>query len=359
MENEPLDNLENDLMSDEDKKEPRKKLLSWIVFFGFVVLLFSSTNNSSNPATTENAKFEHIIEQSTTNFFKEFDSGPIYSNAIVYLDETITPSESVRIYENIELALAYLHEPLSTTTFDLRIFDDYEALKSDMLKFTPVSMQDAVEDDLSKDGIFGSNSNCRIPGSVGVTYDEGWFRPRIFILTECGWMQDAEDNWKLTDPEVIAHEIAHVAQNNWYKSTFYTWSCFVPRWMTEGQAQFISAQLASVGKGFEYKKFRKAWMYWSPNAKLAPDENYDSDYGPYSDGAFAFEYLIGKFGWDYFETLVSKLNISYKDKCGTAEIHERFARAFKEAYGYSLTKFYREVSDYISWNISELDYVLN
>lgn len=340
-------------------KKSGKKWVIWVIVAALVLWFFNSTSNDISDNEIADDKYSKIADQAVTNFFQEFDSGEIYSNAIVYLDETITATESVRIQENIDLALQYLHEPLSTTTFDIRIFDDYQALKKDMLNMTPVSMKSSVNEELSSDGVFGENKDCEIPGSVGITYDEGWFRPRIFILTECAWEEDDSGNWLLTDPEVIAHEIAHVAQNDWYGSSFYTWACFVPKWMTEGQAQFVSAQLASLGKGFDYKHFRKSWMYWDPNGKVEPDEDYESKYGAYSDGAFAFEYLIGKYGWDKFETLVSKMNIYPNYKCETADIHKRLASAFKVTYGYSLKKFYAEVEDYISWNMAELDFMLN
>lgn len=359
MDSEEIKFEEDSDVSQEVTKKSSKNWLSWLVVISLVVWFFNSTSEEIKSEEVDGNKYSKIIDQSVTNFFEEFDSGEIYSNAIVYLDKTITASESVRIQENIDLALEYLHQPLSTTTFDIRIFDDYETLKADMLSMTPSSMKSSVAEELSNDGVFGENKDCEMPGSVGITYDEGWFRPRIFILTECAWEEDSSGNWLLTDPEVIAHEIAHVAQNNWYGSSFYTWSCFVPKWMTEGQAQFVSAQLASIEKGFDYKHFRKSWMYWDPNGKVEPDEDYESKYGAYSDGAFAYEYLIGKYGWDKFETLVSKMNIFPKYQCETSDIHERFATAFKTTYGYSLAKFYKEVEDYISWNMEELDFMLN
>ncbi|MCX6402606.1 MAG: hypothetical protein NT032_01485 [Actinobacteria bacterium] len=273
----------------------------------------------------------------------------------MYLDESITAAEAIRLHENIDLAMQFLHEPLSTKTFDIRIFDDYESLKADMLDMTPQYMVSSVNYDLSEEGVFGADPECEIGGSVGVTYGEGWIRPRIFILTECGWAKDSDGIYQLTDPDVIAHEITHVAQDSWFGTSYYTWSCFVPKWFTEGQAQFVSAQIATLDNNFDHRLFRSYWIYWGPDSKLEPDEDYESMYGPYSDGAFAIEYLVGKYGWESFDRLVTKLQVIPVYECGDSDVHERFAEAFKITYGISLASFYKQIEGYIDWNLSELE----
>lgn len=360
MENEeqsPSDNLEPEIGT----QKPKRRFVSWIVAFALIAWFFNSnvSNEKISSNSNSNSEYESIISQSKLNFFDKFESGPINSNAIVYLDETITESESVRIYENIDLAMEYLHVPLTAKTFDIRIFDDFEALKKDMLNMTPASVFDSVKDDLSPKGVFGLNKDCEVEGSVGVAYDEGWFRPRIFILTECSWQEQSDGTWLLMDPEVIAHEISHVAQNYWFGSDFFTWSCFVPNWFTEGQPQFISAQIASLEGEFDYELFRKSWVYWDPDGNVKPHEDYESEYGQYSDGAFAIEYLVGKYGWEKIDLLVTKLNIAPVYECETSDIHERFSSAFKLTYGISLDKFYDEVADYILWNLDDLDYQIS
>ncbi len=360
MENEEQMSIDQEVSVLEVKK-PKRKWLRWIVAL-ILITWFLNSNSSSgkDPADSDSySEYQSIVDQSKTNFFDAFTPGEINSNAVVYLDETITEDESVRIYKNIDLAMEYLHVPLTAKTFDIRIFDDYEALKKDMLYQTPASVKDSVLEELSDEGIFGLNKDCEWSGSVGVTYDEGWFRPRIFILTECSWEEQPDGSWLLMDPEVIAHEIAHVAQNYWFGSDFYTWSCFVPNWFTEGQPQFISAQIATLEKEFDYELFRESWVYWDPDTKLKPHEDYESEYGQYSDGAFAVEYLVGKYGWEKIETLVAKLNIFPVSSCETSDIHDRFASAFKITYGVSLERFYREIEDYIRWNLDEMDYEIN
>ena len=352
------ENFEQIFVDEQDMQEEPDKKSTWpkkIIVLTLVGLLVFSISNSSNSKTNSVDEYKSIIARSKTDFFENFSAGQVYSNVNIYFDETILPEERIRVQKNIDLALEYMHVPLSAKTVDLRIFDDYDALEKDMFENIPDGMIETVTYDLSPKGVFGNNPKCDVPGSVGATYDEGWIRPRIFILTECGWEQDENDVWQLTDPDVVAHELAHVAQDGWFNSDFYTWSCFVPKWFSEGQPQFVSAQIATLDSDFDYKYFRSLWIYWEPDGNVEEDEDYESSFGPYSDGAFAFEYLVGKYGWKKIETLVTKLNIFPVYECGTKDIHERFKKAFKTTYGISLSRFYEDVKPYIKWNIKNLE----
>ncbi|MEY2673214.1 MAG: Peptidase superfamily [Actinomycetota bacterium] len=336
---------------DHQKPKSKKGLVTVIIFLVFAGWFI----NDRDPSELKATPHLEILEKSSVNFYEKFKPNKIEAKIDLVFDENFTDDEKISMYRNIDLALSYLNPVLKNKRIGLRVFFSRNELSKDLLAGEKGSDRyEGLLEDLGPDGVFGNDPNCFSPSTVGITYSNLWDDTYIYILAKCAWEKNSDDEWDLLDPDVFAHELVHAAQESWFgpKSEFFY--CFMPNWFVEGQAQFVSSRISTVDGQLNPYLFRKLWLGWEPNGKLEDDESYESKLGPYSDGAFAIEYLVGKYGWKKLEKLVENLDIRERGDCGDSYVHERFNFAFRQTYKQSLKTFYREVRPYIKWNKKEL-----
>jgi hypothetical protein len=345
-------NEQQDVLEVPVKKSYSKKNFLVIVL---IVALASWMINTQTGSTKKIANFKNISALASQDFYNEFKPSKITSDLNLNFGSDITDDEKITIYRNLDLATSYLENTLKGKLIWIDIFFHKQELKKKLLEDVQyIDFDSGIEADVAEDGFFMENKNCDSVGSAGMTYSEYWPETSIFILTECAWEEKANEEWQLIDPDIFSHELTHAAQESWFgEFNSYSW-CFVPKWFAEGQAQFVSSRISSIDGTLDVDHFRTAWLDYEPNGLLDDDVTYEADRGPYSDGAFAIEYLVGKYGWDKFAKLIKKLDIRETSQCDVYDINSRFSGAFKQTYKISLKAFYDEAKEYINWNVEKL-----
>ncbi len=352
MENEEQIALDVEEITPQPKTSSKKKWLIFVVLIGLAAW-FVNTQTSAVKSPTS---YKTIIESASENFYEVFPRVAPESNVNLVIDSEILDDERISIYRNIDLAVSYLNPALKGQDFGIRVFFNTGTLRKDLLKYQEDEYwYSYLLEDLSEDGIFGSGSDCASESSVGITYSDYWEDSYIYILAKCAWEKNSNDEWELLDPDIFSHEIAHVAQDKWFGANSYYYNCYIPKWFSEGQAQFVSSRISSMTGELDPELFRKNWIDFEPNGMMSDDESYSAEYGPYSDGAFAVEYLVGKYGWHKLDKLIENLNIIETSNCNASDVHDRFSAAFKKTYKQSLASFYAEVKPYILWNVEKLN----
>ena len=352
MENEEQIAFEENTESPAPKAKSKKKIFSVFVLLVIGAWYFSTQATSG----TRPQNYAAIVESASDNFYAEFQPGAINTELNLNIGGDINDDEQILIYRNLDLATSYLGGALDGKTIWIDIFDDPLKLKAKLLKDIEVlDNGSGLEADVMPDGFFMDNLNCDSNGSIGMTYSEYWDDPAIFILANCGWEEKKNGEYQIYDPDVISHELVHVAQEEWFGMDHTYSYCFVPKWYSEGQAQFVSALISTLDGTLDPKYFRSAWLDYLPDGNLTDDESYDSDQGPYSDGAFAIEYLVGVYGWDMLAKLIDNLNIVKTSECEASDVEERFSQAFEKTFTITLEKFYADVKPYINWNVEKLE----
>jgi hypothetical protein len=352
MENEEQNAPEENIEIPAQKPKSKMKLIS-----ALVVVSLGAWFVSNQMSTGTNLKdYASILASSSKNFYAEFQPGAITTELNINIGGDINDDEQILIYRNLDLATSYLGESLKEKTIWIDIFDDPQKLKVKLLKDIAVlGYESGLEEDVMPGGFFMDNLDCDSNGTIGMTYSDYWEDPAIVILANCGWEEKGNDEYQIYDTDVFSHELVHVSQEEWFGMDHTYSYCFVPKWYSEGQAQFVSSLISTIDGTLDPKYFRTAWLDYLPDGNLTDDESYESDQGPYSDGAFAMEYLVGVYGWDMLAKLVDNLNIVKTSECEESDVDSRFSAAFEKTFNITLEKFYADVKPYIKWNIEKLD----
>jgi hypothetical protein len=339
-----------------EEKHPVRKFLWSLAIFCLIVALNidrGQTPETVAPVEIQN-RYENISAYATTSFMKNFEMQPINTNVEYFIDPEINDDEKIMIYRNVDQALKFLGSEFRTKDLFVYVFSSRNWGRSQLTDIaTDENMKSWINEDFDIGGQF-EQKDCDVdyPTSAGLAYVY-WGDPVIAIDASCGFTTELSGERVFAHPELITHEITHAAQETWFGENFANRDCFMPRWFSEGQAEFVSVQTATTQGELDPEKFRMKWLDYQPNTVLTDDESFEQDdsQGPYSDGAFAIEYLVGKHGWKKMEQFMALLVKNSTDVCTPDTGMTIFSPAFKSVYKQSISDFYDEVRSYISWNV--------
>lgn len=166
------------------------------------------------------------------------------------------------------------------------------------------------------------------------------------------------------EQDLIFHETFHAVQ---YLVTYKTFtdlaeqnigSYGTPRWIIEGQAQYIGLRMASkfsaqnVSHDLDRVVPANIGESWKYNYDHLMQQKVGDEYWV---GAIMAEYMIAKFGYlrtmSIFEETVK---LGFDGNFEPSAQYLNFDKAFLKIFGQSPVSFYEEVKPYIQWSISDL-----
>lgn len=277
-----------------------------------------------------------------------FASNPARTSTATYTFEVepgTNPQSVLLIKKNSKAFLSRFDRNLGGKDIWIVIFESADWGKDKLLAFAPTWYKKDIAAEFSADGIFGP-CDGRV-GPIGLDLSWGFEDDTglVAISLQC---VSKEDQGSLDVQQIASHELTHVLQN--FLGPMPKGTLCAPMWFVEGQAEFVGKAVAAGTDLSRYRTYvRHQLTEFDSNGSLAFGQKYEGkdgetlNFGAYTDGMFATQYLVAHHGW---EKLVTLNRLSTFNTCDS-ERRSKFNRDFERVYGLSLEQFYKEFNPYL------------